>query len=1320
MPLQRLIKVGRKSVPWLAAGLVLISGYTANNYVWQSDLAARDIHLTNSLSTNSDQIAAAIANRISTFEVAMRGVLGLFRGSQSVSRNEFQNFVGLLDISRGLPGIQAVAYVPFLSPEEKELHEQEMRQLGFPNYAVFPAGVRANYAPIAYIEPLQTNTAALGFDTFTVPAALAAMENTLVRDQISITAPLTLVQDAGGSEEAPLAFAMYLPVYDSTANTETVAQRRAAIRGWVDVPFRMDDLMQGLAKELNPDIKLEIYDGAPVSTNQLYSSQHTEVGAYRTQRQLQIGGRSWTLQTATTSAFEASVLANDRSLRVRLAGIALTLALAWLVWLIARDRYKAESRFRNLFAQAGDGILVFTRDHKLIDANPAALKMLGYTYKELLKLSLPDILAEQEAARVESELDIIEPGKPYIAEWVHHGKDGHEFPAEVSASRLGATSYFTIMRDLSEHKKSRLRIERLTQLYKALSATNHSIVHAMDEKILLMEICKIAVEFGGMRMAWIGRLNPESQLIEPIARYGSGLAYLDEIVISADADLAEGQGPTGAAMRENRVVIVNDYVSAPNTKSWHTLAKEFRWNSAAAFPINRGDKPFAVLNVYNPHINAFDGEAVALLTEMASDVSFALDNLDREVARDKSVQELAESEQKFSLILENVGACIYLKDLDGRYIFANQTALDLWGAHGEEVIGCSDEEFFDEETVRQIRENDQRVLLHGEVVQREEANLIARTGKQVYYWSVKLPLRKPDGSIYGLCGISTDITERKNLEASLQLNAKVFESSLDGIEITDSENIVVAINRVYTEITGYKDEQTIGKPSRVIGSVKYDSETHLRLMSRIKETGHWEGELISRRESGESFPLWLSVNDVKDQQGRILNRIAILSDLSEHRAKEDHIKFLSNYDALTHLPNRHMLLEIARIAIANASETGTQLAMLSIDVDRFKIINESLGPSVGDRLLKQLSVRMAECLRPDQTLCRQSGDYFILLSPATDLEQAAQTAKKLIEMVSQPFDIHSQKLELTISIGIAMFPDDAQEFERLIQAADAALFRSKITGQGGFQFFTRQMHEQLAEFMKMEAELRIAIKDNQLLLHYQAQFNTKTLQMVGVEALVRWRHPERGLVAPGHFIPIAEESGLIVDIDNWVMREAARQMSEWQAKGLHLVPVAINLSAVQFRKPDFYETLEKVLQVATLDPKLFELELTERIAMVDSEHTISLLEKLSALGVQLSIDDFGMGYSSLSYLKRFHVDTLKIDQSFVQGLGHDPEDEAIVNAIIGMAKGFGFTTLAEGVETQQQLEYLQQNGCDEIQGYLVSKPIPAEEFAELLRNNKTL
>lgn len=1056
--------------PWFFANLVFICGLVVTYQLWSFWQEDNDKKINAALNHSADISSDAIQSHIEAIAVIMKGVKGLIDASEHVTPEIFHDYIHALNLNKDM-GVAGIALVELLDFNRKSEHIERIHTEGFNQYRIKPAGDRPYYAPITLIEPLnKQNIKALGFDVFTVQESHNAMMYARDFNEITITSPISLVQDEGKSSRN--AFVMYLPIYKKNVSLDTLSSRRNAIIGWVDVPFRVNEMIHGLGGQIDQDLYLEIYAGAIISdANLLYHSDRfggrIPRGQKRTyiERKLTIANSEWTLLLGTTPSFESRILSYDKANYVTWLGVFISLLLALLTWFLMQRNKHAENRYQKLFNQATVGVLLLNNDHQFVKVNEAALDLLGYSHEALTKVLLWDVISEshvqEEAFMLQVKAEI-----PIEEEWTFIRKNGSQFIAEVNCRKLDNSFYFLTIRDLTERKKAEQRILRLTRLYKALTQINEAIVRMGDEHNLFPLVCQCAVDLGDMKMAWIGKLELPSEKILVASSYGIGVEYALKLNLSANANTSEGRGPTGVALRENKIVCINDYKNDDMTLRWHHHAKKYGWNSAASFPIQRNGKPFAVLNVYHAEKDAFDDEAIALFKEMTVDISFALDNFD-------------------------------------------------------------------------------------------------------------------------------NILDRK--------------------------------------------------------------------------------------------------------------------------LAEDRVRFLSNFDALTSLPNRNLLSDRTKLALNTAKRTNTPTTLMYLDIDRFKNINESLGPTIGDSLIKEISQRLIEGVHSGDTICRQGGDEFILLLPDTNAEGAAHLAKRIMDIISQPFTIGSQRITLTTSIGIAEFPQDGDNFDQLVQSADAALFRAKQAGRNNFQFFAQQMHDHVKEIIYIENELRHAIYHNQLTLHYQPQFDTNTHKIVGIESLIRWQHPKRGLIPSNQFITIAEESGLIVDIGNWVLQTAVQQLANWQNLGLSIVPIAVNLSVVQFKHHSLYTSICQVLRNSKLSPEMLELEMTEGIAMENSEHTIALLEQLSALGVKLSIDDFGTGYSSLSYLKRFKIDKLKIDQSFIRDLLSHPEDAAIVISIINIAKSLGFKSIAEGVETKEQLDFLQQNKCDEIQGYYFSEPLTAFEMEELLR-----
>jgi diguanylate cyclase (GGDEF)-like protein len=490
------------------------------------------------------------------------------------------------------------------------------------------------------------------------------------------------------------------------------------------------------------------------------------------------------------------------------------------------------------------------------------------------------------------------------------------------------------------------------------------------------------------------------------------------------------------------------------------------------------------------------------------------------------------------------------------------------------------------------------------------------------------------------------------------------------------------------------------------------SETHPGIVERVAEAGSWQGEFTLRKKNGEFTPHWLVLNTVRDEQGEASHVIALLVDISERKAQEEKIRHLAHHDALTGLPNRLLFDERLRMSLQQAERHQERVALLYIDLDRFKNINDSLGHHVGDGLLQSVAGRLTEAVRAGDTVCRQGGDEFVvILNAVEDVQEVAHIVeRRLIPLVLQTHEVCDVALHISCSVGIAIYPDDASEMDALMRHADAAMYSAKASGRNNFQFFSAEMNRDAVERLNTETHLQHALENQELELHVQPIVDVRSGAVVSVEALLRWRQPDLGMIPPTRFIPIAEENGLIHDIGRWALMEACRLHQHWVQAGMAPMPIAVNVSAVQFRRGDFVDTVRTVLAESSMPPEFLQLELTESLMMTESERNLADIQRLKALGVGLALDDFGTGYSSLSYLHRLPLDKLKIDRSFVRDMIDDAADMAITRAIVGLGKTLGLRVIAEGVEHVEELKALRGLGCDEVQGYLMAKPLPGHEF----------
>ncbi|MBC3240233.1 phosphodiesterase DibA [Pseudomonas lurida] len=545
----------------------------------------------------------------------------------------------------------------------------------------------------------------------------------------------------------------------------------------------------------------------------------------------------------------------------------------------------------------------------------------------------------------------------------------------------------------------------------------------------------------------------------------------------------------------------------------------------------------------------------------------------------------------------------------------------------------------------------------------------------------------------------------------LRQAAAVFDCTREGVLVTDARGLIVHVNRAFMEITGYRREDVMGQQPSLFKSGRHSSNFYQQMFQSLERTGEWSGEIWNRRKSGEIYPQWQTIRVIHDDHGKVSHYVAVFSDISAIKDSEHELAHLAHHDPLTDLPNRLLFTDRAEQALASAQIHKRGCALLLLDLDHFKIINDSLGHNVGDQLLKLVGERLQALFGPGVTLARLGGDEFAVLAESCpQVAQAAGLAQRMLDAMKQPFIFDGHQLFISASIGISLFPNDALSAEQLLRNADSALFKAKSAGRESYALYTEELTAHAQNRVEIASELRRALEQQELCVYYQPVHDLNGSRLIGVEALVRWQHPERGLVPPGEFIPIAERTGLIADIDAWVMDQACRQMCDWLGQGAPLGFIAINVSSRLFARRELYEQVAQVLHQTGLDPAFLELEVTESAVMDDPEVALEQLHRLRELGLRLAIDDFGTGYSSLLRLKRLPVQKLKIDQGFVAGLPWDEDDAAIVRVVIALAKSMGMQVHAEGIEQVEQARFLLDQQCDMGQGYWFGRPVPAGEI----------
>jgi len=579
--------------------------------------------------------------------------------------------------------------------------------------------------------------------------------------------------------------------------------------------------------------------------------------------------------------------------------------------------------------------------------------------------------------------------------------------------------------------------------------------------------------------------------------------------------------------------------------------------------------------------------------------------------------------------------------------------------------------------------------------------------------------RSEDGKPLHVSGTRIDITERKIAEEAMRIAAISFDTH-EGILITDSANRIVRVNAAFCDISGYQEEEVLGENPRIFQSGRQGDLFYQLFWEKLGEEGRWEGEIWNKRKSGEIYPIQTKITNVENERGEVTHRVAVFSDITQQKLDEEEINKLAFYDPLTNLPNRRMLMMAVEHEMVQARRSGKQGGLIFLDLDHFKTINDSLGHSMGDILLKEVAARLHRVVREVDMVSRLGGDEFvILISPDAESESDAANqmlvvAEKIQSAINKPYDLDGFECHVTTSIGIKLYPVDGDEPELLITNADTAMYRAKAEGRNAIRFYNSKMQEAADEWLSLKMDLHRAIENEEFELYFQCQ-NSREGEIVGAEALIRWQHPELGQISPAKFIPVAEQTGQIVEIGEWVIRAACHYLKQWEEANLQLPHLGVNVSSHQFNQSDFVENVRKLLEESGATPASLMLELTEGVVVDRVDETIEKMNELKALGVGFSIDDFGTGYSSLSYLKRLPLDQLKIDRAFVRDIATDPNDAVIVETIISMADHLMFGVIAEGVETEDQLDFLMEKGCQEFQGYYFSKPEPAEQFVKRLQ-----
>ena len=860
---------------------------------------------------------------------------------------------------------------------------------------------------------------------------------------------------------------------------------------------------------------------------------------------------------------------------------------------------------------------------------------------------------------------------------------------------------------------------QLAAMFAVLSATNEALLYATSPTELFQRVCDAAVEGHHLLTAAVASPDLNTAWLKFDAASGIGAPQLRAARISVDAHTAEGRGLVGEAYREGRPAVSNDFQADPRTAPWHDTSRKAGVASGVAIPIVRPEGAIGVMLFYARKPHAFSEGIVNLLERLARNIAFAIGNFERDAERERAEAALRHSEEKFRNILESLDDAYYEVDLRGKPVYHNRAFSQMLGYDYDYRVGEDNRNRQTPEMAAVVFKAFNEVYRTGVSKSGQRWQYLHKDGSVIEVEGSVLLVKDAEGKAVGFRGILRDVTERLRVDAALRESEARFR---DMTNLSSDWYWEQDEHYRFTRLESRKTQQH-ETPNPLIGRRIWDSTLQVQL------PGGWDAframidarqsyrDVVMQRVAPGKADYYISVSGAPlyDTQGRYIGYRGVSREITEQKVAEEHIHHMARHDSLTGLPNRRMFSDLLEASIQTGTRYKRNFGVMFIDLDRFKFINDTLGHEAGDTLLKELTARFKQALRASDVLARLGGDEFVVLvQEVSDREHAAAVGRKLLSAAIKPVLLMGQECRVTASIGIALFPSDGQDEQTLMKNADSAMYHAKEEGKNNFQFYSSEISSQSLERLTLESNLRRAMEHEEFTLAYQAKVDLRSGAITGVEALLRWHNAVLGSVSPAKFIPVAEDTGLIVHIGRWVLKTACMQNVAWQRQGLPPIRMAVNLSVRQFADEHLIDDIATILQETGMDPGLLELEITEGMIVHNVERAIQLLTAIKQLGARLAIDDFGTGYSSLGQLKNFPIDTLKVDRSFIRDLATDSEDKAITSAIIAMGKTLSLTVVAEGVETVEQQTFLREQACDEMQGYYFSKPVPPDEFAALL------
>lgn len=1334
------------SVSWLflCVGLLisLAAYYTSVRLIAQEEQARLNVMV--------EQGRSALETHLRANSEVVRGLQSHFMSSAVDDRRIFRHYYDSLGLEQRYPGLQALTFSRWVLPQElnnfvaRTRVDRSLDPAGYPDFQIKPAGQRAFYCVVDLVEPSRNNRRAFGFDLCSETERRSMVERARDSGQLSVSGSLQLFIH----EPVVSGFILAMPVYRAAAPVNSVAQRRAAFLGVVTGVYRYQEVIAGaLGDAFLRDIEVRIYDMLATkgtgsgARQQIFGAANVSDTALSGQTQIEIDGRHWQVHFSPRGNFY-TLSSRVLPLMVAIIGLLVTFSVfAALRLLLMLDRHTqaranaSERRLAQIVATLPDVIWsIGLPERSLQYISPAATSILGrelsFSESEAVWCSDPaslnkmlqNVVHADDQTALAHWLDAVLTGTDEALELRILTADGSlrwlQLRARMSLDDEGRSQRIDgIASDITEHLLIESQVRKLSQVVEQSPAA--VVITDIQGRIEYVNPCYSLLT--GYTQAEI--LGKSPSMIASGQTAKEVYATLWQTILAGGVWHGEilNRRKNGELFWEFEV-IAPVFDTKGNICNFVAIKEDITARKRADAELQRVNRTLRVLSRCNSVLVRArkESEILEAMCDVLIDtggyplvwIGKPKDDYQIQVVAQRGFDTVSLASAIASACWDDTpyGHCPAGRALRSASIIVEHQ-LD-----GPALAPCV---IIEHETGVKAAAS-LPLLAGGKVL--GVLNLFSHDELAFDQAEIALLSELAEDLAYGISNLRSELVHRAG-EAELQLMRRAMDASSDGIMVADhrlGNAPLVYVNHAFERITGFAAADAIGQSARFLHAADTDQSGQSALDYAIQAGNEVRVELRTFRKDGEPFWSELAVAPVRDAEGQVSHVIGVLTDITERKQWETQLEYQATHDALTALPNRLLLADRVQRAILSARREESCVALMLLDLDRFKLVNDSLGHDVGDTLLKDIATRLTKRIREGDTVARLGGDEFVVVANVHDEHGAASLAQTLIKAIAEAVLIEGQHIYPSCSLGVAMFPRDGEDLVTLLRNADAAMYRAKADGSSMPQFYAQNLTLSTGRRLQLESALRQALERDELHLHFQPKVQLNNGMLIGAEVLLRWQHPQFGAVSPAEFIPIAEDTGLILSIGDWVLRQTCRQIALWQADELPLVPLAVNLSARQFSCPDLVEQIAGILQETGVSAALLHLELTESILVHRPDAAADMLLRLRGLGIKLALDDFGTGFSSLNYLRRFPINLLKIDQSFVRELVQDTGSAKIALSIINLAHSLRMDVVAEGVETEAQLQFLRRNGCDQVQGYLTGRPVPAVQFQTMLERPRRI